>query len=93
MILTLNEYVHFNHLDEYGFDDEDGINETEKNLQQDNFIHNDDIDLEHDRDEVNVRVNAPVEVPILLEGFAMTNVPNILEGFATVGKYLMHLTC
>ena len=63
------------------FDDEDRINAIEKNLQQDDFIHNDDIDLEHDGDRVNVEVNAPVEVLIMLEGFATANVPNILEGF------------
>ena len=60
---TSDEYMHFNNLDEYGFDDEDGIDE---NLQQDDFIHNDDIHLEHDRDGVN----AAVEVPIVSEGFA-----------------------
>ena len=53
-IPTSNENVHFNNVDEYGFNDED------------DFIDNDDIHLEHDGDGVN----APVEVPIMSEGFA-----------------------
>ena len=69
MILTLDEYVHFNHLDEYGFDDEDGMDAIDKNLQQYDFIHNDDIHLEHDGDGVN----APVEVLIVSEGFAIVD--------------------
>ena len=72
--------MEFNNFDEYGFDDEDGIDMIEENLQQDDFIHDDDIDLEHDNVGVNVEVNAVVEDSIVLEGFVTTNVPNILEG-------------
>ena len=68
-IPTSNEYVHFNDLDEYGLDDEDGIDAIDENLQQDDFIHDDNIHLEHDRDGVN----APIEVPIVSEGFAIVD--------------------
>ena len=64
-----DEYVHFNNLDEYGFDDEEGIDAIDENLQQDDFIHNDEIHFEHDGDGVN----APIEVLIVLEGFATVN--------------------
>ena len=68
-IPTSDEYMHFNNLDEYGLDDEDEIDVIDENLQQDDFIHNDDIHLEHDGDGVN----ALVEVPIVSEGFAIVD--------------------
>ena len=37
-MLTSVEYMHFNHHNEYGFDNEDGIDMIEENLQQDDFI-------------------------------------------------------
>ncbi|KAF3433766.1 hypothetical protein FNV43_RR24869 [Rhamnella rubrinervis] len=70
---ALDEYVPLKNPHDVGFEDEDGLDVIEENVQQDGFIDNDGIDFDCG---VNVQETAPFEVPIVSEGFATANICN-----------------